>query len=70
MFHVELYTAYNTILTNNLRKNLQSGNATTSRIQQHVIPGSSTGNNSGAQRFPTETKDLHVTDIDNYPYHR
>ncbi|EJD74293.1 hypothetical protein LOAG_18370 [Loa loa] len=53
-----------------IEQHQQPGSTTTSRTQQHVIPGSSTGTTSGTQHFPTGTKDLHITDIDNYPYHR
>ncbi|VDM19984.1 unnamed protein product [Wuchereria bancrofti] len=50
----------------------QVSNATTVRIQQHVIPGSSsTGTTtSGIQHFITGTKDHHIINTDNYPYHR
>uniref|UniRef100_A0A0R3RGZ6 C2 domain-containing protein n=1 Tax=Elaeophora elaphi TaxID=1147741 RepID=A0A0R3RGZ6_9BILA len=45
-------------------------NATTSQVQQHVLPGSSTGTTSGTQHFSTGTRDLHITDMDDYPCHR
>ncbi|KAM3724087.1 Protein kinase C-like [Dirofilaria immitis] len=48
----------------------QPGSATSSRMQQHVIPGSSAGSTFDTQNFPTGTKDLHTADIDNYPYQR
>ncbi|CAG9534954.1 unnamed protein product [Cercopithifilaria johnstoni] len=57
-------------VTGEAKQYQQPGIATTSQIQQHVIPGSSTGTTSGTQYLPTRTKDLHTTDVDNYPYHR
>lgn len=48
--------------------NLQPGNATTSEIQQHRIPGSSAGT---TEYHPTGTRDRYgITDADNYPYQR
>ncbi|VDK84784.1 unnamed protein product [Litomosoides sigmodontis] len=41
------------------------GSATTSQMQQHMIPSNSTGTTS-THHLPTETN---ITDVDNYPYH-